>query len=263
MSSLTQIEKRTFEKLLDMRTGYVLGFSNRTFEGFFLDTVGIDIYDGKYDHGSGSKANRLRAFWSIEPDHVVAKAMASMIELFELDFDLDPELTDQARTIIQRLKSSAEVDDLHAIAPNLDDNDFDRLAREVHEAINTAKPEVGLDRLHTFVVRCVRTLAEEEGIVDSREKPLHAVFGEVIKALRGRGAIETDMAERILKSMISTLEAFNQVRNERSFAHPNPLLSFDEALLIFRHVSSSIRFLREVSTRKPLSSGGEPDDVPF
>lgn len=247
MSSLSQLEKRTLEKLFDMGTGYVLGFSNRTFREFFLDTVGLDIYDTKYDYASGSKANRLRAFWSVEPDHIVAKAMAAMIELAELDFSLDTDLVDRAKATFKRLEGSAAVDDLEAIAPNVLDQDFDKLARTVHDSISAGEPEVGLDRLHTFVSRYVNALAGVEGIVLSREKPLHSVLGELIKALRRRGAIETDMAERILKSTISTFEAFNKVRNERSLAHPNPLLSYDEALLIFRNVTSSIRFLREVS----------------
>ena len=52
------------------------------------------------------------------------------------------------------------------------------------------------------------------------------------------------MTDRILKSSISTLEAFNHVRNNQSLAHDNVLLNYDEALLIFNHVSASIRFLR-------------------
>lgn len=46
-----------------MSGGYVLDLSNRTFEEFILDSVKIDIYDKKDDYHSGSKANRLRAFW--------------------------------------------------------------------------------------------------------------------------------------------------------------------------------------------------------
>jgi len=265
MSTLTPIEKRALEKLLDMASGYVLGFSNRTFEEFFLDTVGITIYDSRYDYGSGSKANRLRAFWSNEPDHTVAKAMSAMLEIIELDFNPDPVLLQKARAIVERLEGATAVDDLGAISPNLDDQDFEKLARSVHDSINAGEPEAGLDRLHTFVSRYVGVLAEAEGIALSREKPLHSVFGELVKALRARGAIETDMAERILKSTISTLEAFNQVRNERSFAHPNPLLGFDEALLIFRNVTSSIRFLKEVTSRRvdPAGQEAEDEDLPF
>jgi hypothetical protein len=64
MSDLSNTEKRKFERLLEMGSGYVLNFSNRTFEEFILDSTGRSIYDARYEYGSGSKANRLRAFWN-------------------------------------------------------------------------------------------------------------------------------------------------------------------------------------------------------
>jgi hypothetical protein len=66
MSDLTNLEKRQFERLLEMGGGYVLDFSNRTFAEFVTDSVGRDIYDARYAHGSGSKANLLRGFWKQE-----------------------------------------------------------------------------------------------------------------------------------------------------------------------------------------------------
>ena len=57
------------------------------------------------------------------------------------------------------------------------------------------------------------------------------------------------MTSRILKSSISTLEAFNDVRNNQSLAHDNPMLNYEEALLIFNHVASSIRFLKAIEAR--------------
>lgn len=39
MSSFTNMEKRKFAQLLGMGTGYVLDFSNRTFQEFVLDSV--------------------------------------------------------------------------------------------------------------------------------------------------------------------------------------------------------------------------------
>jgi hypothetical protein len=73
MADLSSIEKLKVEKLLDMGTGYVIDFSNRTFYEFILENMGIEIYDSKYDYASGSKANRLRAFWQKEPNHVVGQ----------------------------------------------------------------------------------------------------------------------------------------------------------------------------------------------
>jgi hypothetical protein len=80
MSDLTYLEKRKLEQFLGMASGYVLDFSNRTFAEFVLDSTGCDIYDSRYDYGSGSKANRLRAFWLKEPNSVVGKLMNEMIE---------------------------------------------------------------------------------------------------------------------------------------------------------------------------------------
>lgn len=56
------------------------------------------------------------------------------------------------------------------------------------------------------------------------------------------------MTARILKSSISTLEAFNDVRNNQSLAHDNPILGYEEALLIFNHVTALLRFLRSIDT---------------
>ncbi|HTD44347.1 MAG TPA: hypothetical protein VK687_09210 [Bryobacteraceae bacterium] len=80
MSNLTNFEKRKFEQLLGMNTGYVLDFTNRSFAEFVLDSTSRDIYDPRYNYGSGSKANRLRAFWQKEENAVVGKLMTDMLD---------------------------------------------------------------------------------------------------------------------------------------------------------------------------------------
>lgn len=80
MANLSSIEKLKIEKLFDMGTGYVIDFSNRTFSEFVLENMGIEIYDSKYEHGSGSKANRLRAFWHKEPNYVVGQLLSKLLE---------------------------------------------------------------------------------------------------------------------------------------------------------------------------------------
>src|SRR5947208_16656104 len=80
MSNLTYMESRKFEQMLGMETGYVLDFTNQTFSEFVRDSTGHDIYDARYDYGSGSKANRLRAFWQKEENSVVGKLMSDMLD---------------------------------------------------------------------------------------------------------------------------------------------------------------------------------------
>ena len=80
MSDLSNHEKRKFEKLLCMSGGYVLDFTNRTFAEFITDSIGLNIYEARYDYESGSKANRLRKLWQVEDNRVVAKLMGDMLD---------------------------------------------------------------------------------------------------------------------------------------------------------------------------------------
>jgi hypothetical protein len=80
MSSLTSLEKRKFEQLLGMNSGYVSDFTNRTFAEFVRDSTGCNIYDSRYGYESGSKANRLRAFWQKEENSVVGKLMGDLLD---------------------------------------------------------------------------------------------------------------------------------------------------------------------------------------
>lgn len=270
MSDLTNLEKRKFEQLLDMGSGYVLNFSNRTFHEFVVDSTGRNPYDECYDHGS-SKANRLRGFWQQEGNGVVGKLMSDMLD-YGMENDLftgkNAALLEACRRTVTRLLQDTPVAEADALAPISNDRDFDTVAKAVREAIEKNEPESALDRLHTFVIKYVRTLCAQHGLTVARAKPLHSLFGEYVKRLCDNGHIESEMAARILKSSISTLEAFNDVRNNRSLAHDNPVLHYDEALLIFNHVASSIRFLRAVESRikRQLQQVGFTDDlndIPF
>src|SRR5262245_47050374 len=245
MSDLSIIEKRSLERLFGMGSGYVLDFSNRTFDEFVFDSTGKSIYDSKYDNGSGSKANRLRAFWSSEPNYIVGKLLEDLLVYAE-EQGVNGEreqLLETCRRTLKRLLQDQPVPEIEAITPNTAERDFNTLAKSVREAIEKNEPESGLDRLHTFVVKYIRVLCEKRGISTEREKPLHSLVGEYVKHLKENGDIEAEMTERILKASISTLEAFNRVRNDQSFAHDNRVLNYDESLLIFNHVTSAIRFI--------------------
>jgi hypothetical protein len=251
LADLSSIEKRKLERLFGMGGGYVLDFSNRTFGEFVEENTGRDIYDARYEHGSGSKANRLRGFWRVEGNHLVGTLVEALIEYGHSigAFNNDGTLPDECLRIVARLKQGSPVVEVDALTAPVDGRDFEAVAKQVREVIERNQPEVGLDRLHTFVNKFVRSLCQERGINVGREKPIHSLFGEYVKWLRDRGHLESEMTARILKSSISVLEAFNDVRNNQSLAHDNPILNYDESLLIFSHVASSVRFIRSLEER--------------
>lgn len=117
MSSLTSVEKLKLEKILKSPNGpgYILNFSDRTFDEFVLENTKKDISDQKYLFMGTSKANRLRAFWSIEPDVIVGKLLSELLEYWKAQKLLREEvidhheqaLFDDCRGIIGRLLGRA------------------------------------------------------------------------------------------------------------------------------------------------------------
>lgn len=89
MSSLKLLEKKHFEDILGMDSGYVLDFNNDTFAEFIVETVRKDIYSDEYAFKGPSKANRLRAFWEVEEDPVVGEVLLGMLETWRYGNLLD------------------------------------------------------------------------------------------------------------------------------------------------------------------------------
>lgn len=271
MSNLTAFEGRKLEKLLGMGSGYVLNFSDRTYSEFFID-YRIDIDAAQYRTGGDSKAKRMRTFWAVAPNHTVGRVLEGLIGYGVEERclgDSSHELIEECRVIAQRLLADQPVVELDSLTANSDDRDFEVVAEHVREAIEKNQPEGALDRLHTFVIKFIRIACEPHGIEANRDKPLHSVFGEYVRALRDGGHLESAMTERILKSSISVLEAFNDVRNHRSLAHDNPILNYEESLLIFNHVAASVRFIKSLEAKikvQALAAKAESawdDDVRF
>jgi hypothetical protein len=83
MSDLTPIEKVKLEKTLEMGSGYVLDFTNATSHEFIFESLRIDIYSDRYNHRSGSKANRLRGFWKEESNFIVGELLEKLLEYWK------------------------------------------------------------------------------------------------------------------------------------------------------------------------------------
>lgn len=149
-----------------MSGGYVLNFSNRTLEEFIRDSTGRSIYDPCYEYASSSKANRLRAFWIAEGNTLVGKLMGDMLDYCVETgcVNKDDPMIEECRRIVVRLVQNGPVVDLDALTAISNDIDFEAVAKAVRETIDKNQPEVGLDRLHTFATKYVRSLCQQRGI---------------------------------------------------------------------------------------------------
>ncbi|PVZ90049.1 abortive infection family protein [Serratia sp. S1B] len=246
MSTLTNIEKRKIEKIFGMNSGYVLNFSDRTYADFFSD-LGIDINNLKYYVNGNSKAKRLRCFWDIEADYIVARVLKALINWGvseECLSDSNPNLISECEFICERLlNSETDLNELDNIA-QVNNVTLELLISEMKSSLERGNPEAAIDRLHTFTTNFLKEICTKNNINIDRDKPLHSLMGEYIKAKRG--VLESEMSERILKSNISILEAFNSVRNNQSLAHDNIVLNKIESKFIFNSVINAIKFLKAV-----------------
>lgn len=248
MATFSFTERRQIEQCLGMGSGYVLDFSNRTFEEFILDAVARNIYNGDYSGQGSSKANHLRAFFAAEPDHVVGALLTALVEHGRtVTSPPAADLLESCKRIADRLKQSAPV--LGCIATDTDEPTFAALSKEVRRAIESNQPETGLDRLHAFFVMLLRRICEKRGVQTTRDEPAHSVLGKYIKHVKGQGHLHSEMSEKILKYALATMDAFNQVRNNQSLAHPNEMLNSDEALLVFNHVVAIVNFIQSTERR--------------
>ena len=107
MSSLSVSEQRYIEKVLNMRTGFVLDFTDATF-GAFFKRHGVDIHGNKYQTYGTSKAKKMRGFWEREADGLVGRALSEMLDNYEAQCQLGERELDaiplgKGREIVARL----------------------------------------------------------------------------------------------------------------------------------------------------------------
>ena len=112
-----------------MSGGSVLNFSNRTFEEFFREVVGIQIYDLRYNRGSGSKAYRTRAFWDLATEKQLRLFFTGLLEGWSIYSNAPIPSSGQAllQQILKKLDSAS---------PSIEPQQNSKLAAGVSEEVS-------------------------------------------------------------------------------------------------------------------------------
>lgn len=95
MAQMTYIEKDYFERLFDMEKGYVLDFTNYTYQRFVADIINIDVY--KMYHNL-SKAKILRAIMDDFDNVTVGKLLLGLMQYMQAR----ALVTDEKKEIFQK-----------------------------------------------------------------------------------------------------------------------------------------------------------------
>jgi hypothetical protein len=248
MKNLSFTNKSLLEKYLEMQSGYVLDFTDRTFGLFVVDSVGVDIHDEKYQTHGTSKANKLRTFLQVESESLCKKLLSDICEYWQSKDRFIKSDTDVKSflSLISSIDGDEFVGEIQETLKETEGN-IGLLAEDIKRLIREGHPELALDRLHTYLVNILRSACDKNGILYDKNKPLHSLWAELMKSMRSKGKINSDATDIIAKSNISILEKFNFVRNQQSAAHDNPLLGTDESLFIVRNIVSLIRLLNAIN----------------
>lgn len=257
MPKLKHTEIETLNDAFDTGNGagYVLDFSDRTFAIYFEEEFGIDIYAGKYRGNGTSKGKRLQCFIKEESEKTVARVLrnlwdyrASILEKRGYG-DSKTYLTDAYFKIVHRLEGDDGLASTDVIEKFSNNETLDELIAAIHRDIAANKPQAALDRLHTYCMKKFSHLLSIRDLICEQDEPLNSRVGKYIKALEGEVEIH-EISRRIMKSSISIFDAFNDVRNNKSFAHDNEIMGLHEARFIFDSVSNILRFIRSFEASK-------------
>ena len=249
---ISSLEMQHLDKVFQMESGYVLNghFSDRTFARFFAEELNIDMDDPQFARYGTSKAKRLRCFLQTVDPGTAARVLRRLWGYRE-------ELrTDTGQWAGSSVKKTFEViERLERGAPRTDgierfsqDVTLDELVSAIERDVKANKPEVALDRLHTYCMKKFAHLLKLRGEEERYSETLNARTGRYFNPMRRSGKVRS-ISEKIMKSTVETFELFNNVRNNESLAHDNVLIEPAEARFIFDGVVNLMRFLKTIEGR--------------
>lgn len=257
MIRVSNIEAKTkliLEELFDMNSGYVMNLSSTKFSDLIYDVTRIKIYDEKYNFRSGSKANRLRSLWNIESNQNVAAINLTLLGYWEQQFRLsnpDEEKfyryynlkVDAAKQLTLLSKDTRTNFNTSILESIKTEKDFQLLKNDIQRTLDNNEPQLALDRTHTLLVTYFRKLCTKHGIVYNEKETVDNLFSKYINHFNKLEYFESDMSIKILRLPSQALEKYNNVRNNKSFAHSNNILKYSESNLIIEFVFLVLKFV--------------------
>lgn len=211
----------------------------------------MDIDDNKYRANGTSKMNRLRTFCKVEDGVVVGNVLRRLLKHREAlsHFQRLVQSVEQSvHELISKVEGNNSIAKTDAIVSFERSETLGELIASIERDILADKPQIALDRSHTYCQKKFAYLVEKKtGARCDRDEPLNSRYGKYVKSVIESSDISA-MSKQILKSFNTVLEKFNYVRNNQSAAHDNELLNKAEARFIFDSMSAILRFIQTTET---------------
>ena len=262
MGILTFIEKQTICRLFGISDGYIFKFwsdrgsyNKNITQQLILESCGIDIYKDK-PYKDLSQQKCVEKIWSDSNPQTVAKLLSALSDYFcfamGTDYWSDEDGYDyrQVEEIIKRLTSSSVVP-----LPSQETADLKLILSDIDTHIQAGKPELVIDRLHTFATQYIRQICQKHDIAIADEKGDHYSLDSLVAKLKGwyerENYFESEFCVVAIRNTINIFAKYNDLRNNKSAAHPNPLLKKAEAEYAVKIVAETLMFIDNIEKSKP------------
>ena len=221
MSTLNYREKQKLEELFDMSSGYVLDFSDTTFEYFFEKVANIDIHAQKYQSKGTSKAKKLRSFWEQESDPLVGRVLLELIsKCRESPKVEDSQLIEECQSIANRLLTRGP--NLSPLTETAIQFDADYLQRQIKRMENAVEsdPELAIGTAKELIETCCKTILEERGKSPEDYSNMPQLTKATFKELNiTRDDVPNTKGAEAIKKMLSNLMSISNEINELRNLH--------------------------------------------
>ena len=254
MADLKSVEKLKLEKLFGMESGYVLDFSNRTFQNFILDNSGIDIYED--ENCTYSKANRLRTFWKQESNYVVGNILKELLEYYRISHQeaeqSEQNLWKECLNIAERLIQNNPVQNLKTSSIKKIDHGF------IQEHIEKCDKKIN-DEDFSGAITNARSLVETillyiESKLSGEDKKFNGDLNSLYKNIATKLNLSIDKNKKIdnsLKKIMSGLfsivsgiaELGNDLGDRHGKANKNYCTERHHAILVVNSAKSFTEFI--------------------
>ena len=264
MAALTFIEKQTICRLFGIRDGYIFSYwqgkeyNKNTTRSLLAEACGIDIYNNE-DYQGLSQQKCVEKIWSECPPKTVAKLLETLCDFFSFrmgtDYWPDEDYQDYntVQEIAKRLNAVDGVD-----LPKQEQGDLLLIVRDIEKNIDAGTPELAIDRLHTFATQFFRDICRMHSIAVADNKGnYYSLDGNVArlkKWYQDNNYFESEFCAVALQNTINIFAKFNEIRNEKSAAHPNPLLAKIEAEYAVKIIADTLMFIDRIEKEKSAQS---------
>lgn len=261
MERLSFIEKETICRLFGICGGYIFKYwsdqgqyNKSKTQQLILNACGIDIFKDK-PYCDLSQQKCVEKIWETADPNIIANLLSALSDYFcfgMTSYTWSPEdQVDfrQVEGIIERLRNIQSVS-----LPEQQSANLQLILEDIESNIAAGKPELVIDRLHTYAANYIREICISHGISVANEKgehyPLHALVGSLKTWYQRENYFDSEFCVVAIRNTINIFEQYNTLRNTQSAAHPNRLLHTIEAEYAVKVVADTLMFIDKIEKNR-------------